>query len=231
MTTGVGNRLGTRLRTLLPKSEESVAFIVGVFCIAIYLLLQYSRGRFEWLTGILFNPFVWIGSILLAAFLLFLPIALGIIIIFRSVPALLQHAFRRFLRFSILGILLVATGKATIEIARSRSVFALGYAARVRSEINIVMLQQWAIRTIKMAPTDHITGVEGNLPDTGSLVFWQASVEPNADASQSYVRLQAAAPTLQRYGLMVGAPAFRCPQETYQIVPGVCVSTNMGTPG
>jgi hypothetical protein len=229
--TGANGPLEMTLRSLLTKSEESVAFLVGVFCIATYLLLQYSRGRSEWLTSLLFNPFIWIGSILVAAFLLFLPIALGIIIIFRSLPALFQRAFQRFLWCCSLGILALAMGVATVGVARSRSAFALGYAARVRSQMNIVTFQRWAIRTIKAAPTDHITAVEGSLPDTGSLVFSQVSVSPNAEASQSYVELRAVAPTLQWYGLMVGAPAFRCPPETYEIVPGMCVAPDLGTLG
>jgi hypothetical protein len=219
------------LRKLRPKSEETVAFMVGIACIALYLVLQYSRGRFEWITSMLNSPFIWAGSILMAAFLLFLPMALGVIIIFRSLPALFQHAFRSFLWCCTLGVLVLAMGIAAVGIARSRSIFAMGYAARVGSEINVGMLQQWAIRTIKAAPTDRPTKVGHDLPDTGSLVFSQVTVMPNADATQSYVRLQAAAPTLQWYGLMVGAPAFRCPHETHQIVQGICVSADMGTPG
>jgi hypothetical protein len=78
---------------------------------------------------------------------------------------------------------------------------------------------------------DRPTRVDGNLPDTGSLVFSQVTIMPNADVSQSYIRLVAAAPTLERYGLKIGGPSFRCSGEDYQMAPGVCVSAHMGTPG
>lgn len=215
------------------KSFESIAAAIGLICALLGWFLEYARGRFGWVTtNIIFsNEFTFIGYPLFLITAGFLPYLLGMAIFLRGV-AIYRKFLKRLQTCIGLALVIAALPQLIPSIIFPQGAFIVGYADRVKSQINVPVLQQWAVHTISQSRKDQFSNVKERPQGITSFSYVWADISPKADETQSYIRLMDGGHYIGYYGLVIGGMSFRCKDadinpnvivEYAVIAPGVCV--------
>ncbi len=216
----------------LYKGFETIALVISLICLIIVWSLEYTRGRFVWVkTNIIFGgEFTFIFYTLLLVILYVFPYVLGTAVLIRGI-LIHRKRFKPLLACMGLALLIFVTPLAFTYVMAAEPAFLVGYADQARSQINVPVLQNWAIRMINQAPKDEISNVVETPMGLGSFPYRIADISPNANESQMYVRLLDGGHPIGYYGLVIGGKSFRCTDiqmdqdlviQYVEIAPGVC---------
>lgn len=205
------------------KRFEIAAGILALFCLALVFSMEYARGRFSWVTDTYLNSefgfiaYPWILIIAVAV-----PYLLGILVIVRGI--LFYKKAYKDLAISVgFGFLIICTPLIFSAINSPMGPFLWGYTDRVKSQINIPVLQDWATRTINETSDVKSPSINANPPGIGSLTFRGADVFENDGGSQAYIRLMDGGHFIGYYGLNIGRQDFLCSDDQYRLAAGICV--------